>query len=152
MTTTSDAKIEALASAIGNVANLSETERQSILEIAYCTVAADHEIHERERLALRLICEKLGGTQLDANKLMARLEAAADKEVAEARLRKIATQLQTATSREVAYKAANALARADDEDSDGEFEFDLALIDALGLSQSDADRLAGEVEAALGSR
>lgn len=49
-------------------------------------------------------------------------------------------------TRALAYRAAYALSLADEESSDGEFEFDLQLLDALDLSQAEADRLVGEVD------
>jgi tellurite resistance protein len=144
--TTRDAKI---ARAIGSVEELTEAERRFILEIAYCVVVADQDIDDNERAALRLIAQKLAGEHHDVESetaaLLARLEAAADREVQSVRLRRLADQLQRPTARVVAYKTALALAHADDHASDGEFEFDLELIDALGLPQAEADRLAAEV-------
>jgi hypothetical protein len=138
--------LDAVANAIkpGDVA-LTSDERRVVLEIAYLAVASDHEIHESEVAALRAIAGKLGGGG-EVDPLLDRLGTGLHREAADARLQELAKALATPAARALAYKAAYALSRADRQASDGEFEFDLQLIDALGLAQSEVDVLAGEVD------
>ncbi len=156
MTARSMPSLLAIAQAVGSVSNLTDDERRAILEIAYCVVVADQHVHDAEREALRMIARKLASpTQSmpdiddDTTALLARLEAAGDREVQTARLNRVAAQLTTPESRTTAYKIACALAQADEDASDGEFEMDLDLISALDLSQPEADRLLEEVTRTL---
>ena len=145
--------IESIADAVGPVEGLTSAERRAVLEIAYAVVACDHDINEKERAALHSIARKLAGSDAvaedDAAALLRRFDGARDGAVPAEHLRRIAEDLTTPAAREVAYKAACALALADDVSSDGEFEIDLELIDALALPQAEADRLAAEVARTL---
>jgi tellurite resistance protein len=128
---------------------LSEEERAAVLEVAYLAIASDQEISEVEISALRTVAGSLGASRADVDRLLATFEGRVDREAADARLRKAAAGLRTDTARETAYRAAYAVAISDLATSDQEFEFDLQLIDALGLTQPDADRISGEVVMAL---
>jgi tellurite resistance protein len=128
---------------------LSEQERAAVLEIAYLAIASDEEISEVEISALRTIAASLGASRADVDRLLATFEGRADREAADARLRTVAAELRTDAARETAYRAAYAVAISDLATSDQEFEFDLQLIDALGLTQADADRISGEVVMSL---
>jgi hypothetical protein len=142
--------IERIGKAIPPEPSLSTKERAAVLEIAFLAVASDHEINEDEVLALRAVARALGAApDADVDALLARFEGRVDREEADAHLRKVAGELATPGAREAAYRAAYAVSISDLATTDEEFEFDLELIDALGLTQDDADRLMGEVVAAL---
>lgn len=143
--------IENIESAIPGDVDLSDAERQAVLEIAYLAVAADHSIHADEEKALRAIARKLdaqrGSTEVDV--LFRNIGVGLTRDTADERLRRAATGLTSQAARALAYKAAYAVSLADLASADEEFEFDLQLIDALGLPQSDVDRLTEEVQKAL---
>lgn len=147
-------------SSIGRIAdvipadlNLTVAEREAILEVALLSIAADRDINEDELLALRRIAHRLGGQQAayraesEVDALLAR--GLPDREQIDGHLRFVATKLTTDDAKHVAYKAAYALALSDLAAADEEFEFDLQLIDALGLSQDVVDALTGEVVTAI---
>lgn len=148
--------IENIADAVPSGAELSEEERKAVVEIAFLAVAADRVINEDEERALRRIGTKVLGH--DAERHVATLLASppGNRDDLTARLQAAAARLgapkpstSALSAREAAYKAAYAAAMSDLASSDEEFEFDLDLVDALALSQEDADRLAGEVVTAL---
>lgn len=141
-------------------------EREAILEIAYLTIAADHDVRVEEIDALARIAGRLGsdaggpayrqgaaepaalaGRALD--QLLSTFAQRRDRDGAESRLAAAAAGLDRPSLRELAYRVACALALADLDADDREFEFDLALIDALVLDQATADRISGEVQEAL---
>lgn len=64
---------------------------------------------------------------------------------ADERLLALTADLPRPNTRELAYKIAYALALCDLETTDDEFEFDLQLVDALGLTSDRAADLADEV-------
>jgi len=129
-------------------AKLSKEERVAILEIAYLAVAADRHINE-EIVALRRIAKTLDGTAGIEQSERAIdgfvSDGSLDRARADARLRLLASNLTTHAAKRVAYKAAYALASSDADSADEEFEFDLQLIDALGLDQSEVDALVTEL-------
>jgi tellurite resistance protein len=130
-------------------AHLTKADRVVILEIAYLAVAADRQINEHELVALRRIAKTLDGADGIAQSEQAidnfMEHGSLNRDRADARLRLLATELTSHAAKRVAYKAAYALASSDDESSDEEFEFDLQLIDALGLDQSEVDALVHEL-------
>jgi hypothetical protein len=140
--------IENIAQAVPSDVKLADAERKAVVEIAYLAVASDHDVNEQEEAALRSIAKKLGGEK-DVDPIIKRMSGPIAREIADARLQELAKLLPAYEARVVAYKAAYAVALSDLASSDEEFEFDLQLIDALGLPQSEADRLAEEVMQAI---
>jgi len=140
--------LDALASAIPAEVPLTAEERRAVLEIAWLAVTSDHDVADAELAALRVIAGKLDGAA-EIDPLLARFGAGWARDAADARLQELATVLASPAARALAYKAAHALSLADRHASDGEFEFELQLIDALGLPQSEADALAREVDRAV---
>ncbi len=130
-----------------------------IVEIACMTVASDGTIAPEELAAARTLGTAVrtlvaGGvaSPLSANDLDAVVSRCNDMPVEEERLehlRKVAVGLSSARARQLAYKVSMAVAMSDLASSDEEFEFDIALLDALDLGSDVGDRLAGEVHEAL---
>lgn len=139
--------IENVANAVPSATSLSDAERRAVVEIAYLAVASDHVVNEHEEKALRSVAAKIGGADL-VDPILAKARRL-DRESADARLRELAKALPTYEARVLAYKAAYAVAIADLASSDQEFEFDLQLIDALELPQSEVDRFAEDVMHAI---
>lgn len=135
-----------LAKAIPVDVALTAEERAAVLETALLAIASDGVIDATEAAAFIAIAERLGS---DGAPLLVRFEGAMTRDQADARLLEVAKHLVTEASRSLAYRAAYALSLADSEASDGEFEFDLQLLDALDISQAEADRLVAEVDAAV---
>jgi hypothetical protein len=163
------ATAQQVANVVPSKLDLSPKESDAILEIAYLAIAADRVLNEEEVEAFRAVASRLRGdgptslmseaelgTLLDrfTNRLehtkatMVPGDDADDSETererllraeADERLRALCTDLPRPATRELAYKIAYALALCDLETTDEEFEFDLQLVDALGLS---ADRAA----------
>lgn len=130
--------------------SLPAPERAAVIEIAFLAVSADRKIQRAEELALRAFARALSGAagEPTVDALFAGgIEL--DREAADARLRAVAAVLTSAESRALAYQGAYAVALADLATDDEEFEFDLQLIDALGLEQSHVDALTRDVVAAL---
>jgi hypothetical protein len=133
-----------------STAALPEHERAAVIEIAFLAVSADRRIQPSEEEALvafaRALDPQHGRGRVEV--LLARgLET--NRQSSDAQLLEVAARLTTNEAKTLAYKAAYAVAQADLAAADEEFEFDLQLIDALGLTQDAADELAGEVVAAL---
>ena len=135
-----------LAQAIPGDVALTNEERDAVLETALLAIASDGVIDATEAAAFIAIAERLG---TDGAPILVRFEGGLTRDEADARLLEVAKQLTTPSSKTLAYRAAYALSRADEQASDGEFEFDLQLLDALDLSQAEADRLVSEVDAAV---
>lgn len=135
-----------LAQAIPVDVALSSEERDAVLETALLAIASDGVIDASEAAAFLAIAERLGG---NGAPLLVRFEGGMTRGEADARLLEVAKQLSSPSSKALAYRAAYALSLADEASSDGEFEFDLQLLDALDLSQAEADGLARDVEAAV---
>lgn len=144
---------ERIAAALPPGTDLAEAEREAILGIALLSIAADRKVNDDELAALRAIALRLGGEatadRADAAVDALLLRGVPERDVADERLRELAGRLGSAAARSLAYAAACALSRVDQDDADQEFEFDLQLIDALGLSQAEAERLAAAVTTAL---
>ena len=146
---------------------LTNQEREAILEVSYLAIAADRKLREEEVAAFRAVAarlrDKVGdpqvgpyrktisaeeNRQLSARELNAILDKFANglaRSDADARLRELSKHLARPEARASAYRVAYALALCDLDASDAEFEFDLQLIDSLGLSQEEAEALADEV-------
>jgi hypothetical protein len=135
-------------------------EIDAICEIAYLTIAADRRLDTEEIEAFRRVIERLRGQPLPDKALDAVLDemygraerARAGEEggrgYADERLHFLASKMST-ESRELAYRVSFAIALADMDASDEEFELDLQLMDALELSNDRAEELADEVRDAL---
>lgn len=134
---------------------ISAEEAEVILEIAYLTIAADGALHDEEIEALARIARALSGltdTEQAARGIGPRLDRFAEalaRDGMDERVHALAEKLTRPEAKALAYRASCAIALADLDTDDREFELDLALISELDLSQEEADRLAGEVREAL---
>jgi hypothetical protein len=167
------ATAEQVGNVVPSNLTLTPAESDAILEIAYLAIAADRVLNEEEVEAFRAVASKLRGG--DGNMSEAELGAILDRFTsrlehtratmssdaddddseteaqrlfraeADERLLALCNDLPKVDSRELAYKIAYALALCDLETTDEEFEFDLQLVDALGLSSDRASELADEV-------
>lgn len=154
---------------------LSAPEREAILEIAYLAIAADRTLREEELEAFRGVAGKLRDlvgdpaegptskhplalrenrelTDRELARLLDHYAAGLARSAADERLRVLAGALGRPEAKAVAYKVAYALALCDLDTSDPEFEFDLQLIDSLGLTQDEAGALADEVLQAFAAK
>jgi hypothetical protein len=131
---------------------LSPAEHDAVLEIAYLAIAADRRLHAEEIHGLTRVAEHLSGGPLAHGALdamLARFGQQLDGTTCADRVRVVGEALKRPEPRAVAYKAAYGLSLCDLDTSDEEFEFDLDLIDALELSNEDAQRFADEVNDAF---
>ena len=139
--------------------DLTPSEIDAIVEIAYLTIAVDRRLEGDEVAAFRSVVERLRKQSVEQASLdrllddmYTRADAArgadANAGYADERLRELATKM-TVPARELAYKVAYAIGLADMDSSDEEFELDLQLVDALELSNERTEELAGEVLAIL---
>jgi hypothetical protein len=129
----------------------------AVLEIAYLAIAADRALRDEELQAFRGIAERLraragddaaiGDRELD--RVLDGFSAGLEHTSIDERARAVGARLTSAEARRLAYKLAYALSIVDLDASDAESDLDLALRDALGLSDDDAEQLAAEVDAAL---
>jgi hypothetical protein len=140
------------------LAELRKNEIEAILEVGYLGIACDRKLHDDELEAFAHVAYKLGAGPGDAqngarrdvmDELLERFATHLDREGTDGRLDACAAALASGASRRVAYKVACALALSDMDAADREFEFDLALIAALGLTQDEADSLASDVHEAF---
>ncbi len=156
------------ARVIPNDVPLTQAETDSVLEIAYLAIAADHKLADSELDAFRQIMQKLdslpkrGGDAYRAgpasegapvsdrklNDMLDKMNARVDRKDVDEHLRELAKGL-TVEARAIAYKVAHAISLADMDSSDEEFEFDLQLIDALELSTETAESLVSDVMSAM---
>ncbi len=150
-----------MPSSIGRVvpdgAELSSTEIDAIVEVAYLTIAVDRRLEGEEIDAFRSVVERLRRQSVEQaalDKLLDEMYTCADAArgkddesrggYADERLRALASKMSV-PARELAYKVAYAISLADMESSDEEFELDLQLVDALELSNDRTEELAAEV-------
>jgi len=144
-----------------NVGPFPRPVAESILEIAYRTMAVDEDLRDEEieafsviaaamlqqkrtpgtlealeDVALRDWLDKFAG-QLDRGTIQERLEAAV-KSLGDNHAAKLAS-----------YRVACLMAMSDFDAADREFEFDLQLIATLGVSQEEADIIVDEVNQAV---
>lgn len=152
--------IDRLVRIVPDGLSITAKDAHAIVAIAFLSVAADRTVHPDEEAALRAVAKRLalGITDGDGawkkpdtvvDGLFERIGTSLTRDDADDRLRATAADIATPTARELVYKVAYALAMVDLAASDEEFEFDLQLIDALGLAQDDADRWTAEVIEAL---
>lgn len=142
---------------------LSEAESKAMLEIAFLAIAADRKLRDEELEAFRGVAGRLkalsaaaadgaSGAPVSVRELDSILDGFngdLERDVADQRLRILAAELKRPEVKALTYKVAYALALCDLDTSDEEFEFDLQLVDALGLSQDEVGDLEDEVMAAF---
>ncbi len=137
---------------------LTPAEAQGILLVAFLATEADSKVSGEEESSFRAIAKALrglapagdpalGNAKLD--ELIGKTAGDVDRSGRAAVLAKIASTLASPLARELAYKVAIGMSLVDLEKSDEEDDFDSDLIQALGLSEEQADTLAGDVYAAL---
>ncbi|MFO0549666.1 MAG: hypothetical protein U0271_14840 [Polyangiaceae bacterium] len=145
----------AVDKALTGVGPFPRAQAEAILEIAYLTMAVDGELRDEEIDAFSVIAAAmLGGSgKLDDASLRTWLDRFAgndDRQAISDRLEAAVASLGRDTpARLAAYRAACLMALSDLDAADREFEFDLDLIAALGISQDEADRVVEEVNAAV---
>lgn len=138
----------------GEITELLPAEIDAVLEVGYLTIACDSELRDEELVGLGRVLSKLGGGKAHPGayllaETMERFSAYLERDGFDGRLETCAAALSRKSARDIAYKLACALALVDRDLGDREFELDLSLIAALGLTQDEADALAHEVHAAL---
>jgi tellurite resistance protein len=139
---------------------LTDAEIDAVLEIAFVTITADREIHPDERAAFSAVASRVRALsassrpgQLAAiddaatSAILKRFGRSPDRDALGASIARLAAKLEKPDARELAYRIALALAAADRASADEEFELDLHLVDALGLTSDRARELAGDVDA-----
>lgn len=140
---------------------LSAQEQEAILALAFLVMASDGVLRPEELEAFDGVVEglrALGPSEVGADEIVAapsvaelveRLFADLASTAPEQCAREAASKLNRSSARQLAYKLATMLALVDREISDGEFQLDLTLIDALELSNAEAERLAAEAQRAV---
>lgn len=135
---------------------------ESILEIAYLTMAVDKDLREEEIEAFSMIAAVMLGKRvkssgavgkLDGNELRTWLDKFAedlDRSTLTERLDRAVQRLAgDDAAKRASYRVACLVSMSDLDAHDREFEFDLDLIAALGLTQQDADAILSEVATAV---
>jgi hypothetical protein len=145
-----------LVGVVGLSANeaLTPDDAERVLELAVMTIAADEKLDDAElaglKVAAHVVLELAGRREgVDVDALLERYLEPREREATVDRMRAVGAAL-TPPARVLAYQLCTALAMADDETSDQEFEFDFDLQDALELDPHEAERLAEETRAELG--
>lgn len=138
-----------------DLAGLTAAEIDAVLELGYLAIACDRDVRDDELEGLGHVILRLDSAQADARgfgrltEAVERFAAYLERDGIEGRLESCAAALSREVARDLAYKVARALSLADRDIGDREFELDLSLIAALGLTQDQADALADEVHASL---
>lgn len=132
-------------------AELTAAEIDAVLEIGYLAIACDRELRDEELEGFGHLIVKLDGEGGFGRltEAVERYSAHLDRDGLDGRLETCAAALLRQPARIIAYKVACALSLADRHLGDREFELDLSLIAALGLTQDEADALVDQVHAAL---
>ena len=112
-----------------------------VLEIGYLAMVSDGPVSAAEAEAFGRVARKLRG-EIDVEGLLDSFSDAAVRVGLEARLSERAGRLADARARRYAYRVASALAMSDLASNEREGAFDALLIQALGLSEAEADALA----------
>jgi glutathione S-transferase len=143
----------------GERADLTPNEVDAILEAAYLATAADGELSPEEETAFRSVMARLhalvrGGSEKpvfegEFARAFEGYAVRSDRAAREERIKALRAHLARPLARDLAYKIAFAMSLCDLASTDGEQDLDDALIEAFGLSDDEADALAGEVYAAL---
>jgi hypothetical protein len=137
---------------------LTAAEVQAILLVAFLATEADAKVSGEEESSFRNLAKALralapagdpGLANAKLDELIGKTAGDVDRTGRPAVLAKIASALATPLARELAYKVAIGMSLVDLEKSDEEDDFDSEVIQALGLSEEQADTLAGDVYAAL---
>lgn len=137
---------------------LTFAEYEAIVELAYLAIAADQVLHTDEIEAFRAVIGQVRGLygrrdapleDADLANLLERFGHDRSAGSVDDRARAVASVLTRLPARELAYRLCFALSLSDDDEGDDEFQLDLTLIDALDLSNDQAERLASEVRAGL---
>lgn len=143
----------AVDKALAGLPAFERPKAEAILEIAYLTMAVDEQLRDEEIDAFSVIAAAMLGHKLDDNALPAWLDRFAegvDRDSVQNRLEQCVASLGKDTAAKLAaYRVACLMAMSDMDAADREFEFDLDLIAALGISQDDADRVVDEVNTAV---
>jgi hypothetical protein len=132
---------------------------ESILEIAYLTMAVDEDLRDEEIEAFSVIAAAMlqpnrgAGEALDdaalrdwLDKFAGELDRAGIQDRLEAAVKSLG---DNHPAKLAAYRAACLMAMSDLDAHDREFEFDLQLIATLGVSQEEADAIVDEVNQAV---
>ena len=132
---------------------------ESILEIAYLTMAVDEHLRDEEIEAFSVIAATMlqgraaSNEPLDDQALRSFLDRFGEdltKETFEPRLEAAVAKLDGNHEAKLAsYRVACLMAMSDMDAADQEFEFDLQLIATLGIDQDEADAIMDEVNGAL---
>lgn len=137
---------------------LSAQDQEAILELAFLVMAADGVLRPEELEAFEGVVEGLRALRSPSERdapepsgaaLLERLSVKAIGADLDQQVRELAARLSRASARQLAYRIAVTLATVDRDVSDDEFQLDLTLIDALELSNAEADELAAEAKRAL---
>ncbi len=146
----------AVDKALNGVGPFPRPTAEAILEIAYLTMAVDEELRDEEIDAFSVIAAIMlgqGADGLDDAALRAwldRFSGELDRGTLVDRLEQTVKRLGgDLPARLAAYRVACLMAMSDLDAADREFEFDLDLIAALGLSQEEAEGVLDEVNAAV---
>ncbi len=137
---------------------LTAPEAHAILGIAFLAGEADGHIADEEQEAFSNVAQALRGlvgetdarmTEDALEKLLAQLGEDLGASGRAKILERLMPRLERELVRDLAYKVAFAMSISDLDRSDEESDFDAELIEMLGLTEEQADILAGDVYAAL---
>lgn len=130
---------------------LTTAEIDAILEIGYLAIACDRDLRDEELEGFGHLIAKLDGDGSFGRltEAVERFAAHLDRDGLEGRLETCAAVLSRKEARDLGYRVACALSLVDRDLGDREFELDLSLIAALGLTQDEADALLHQVHASL---
>jgi hypothetical protein len=150
----------AVERAMSGVGPFPRSIAESILEIAYLTMAVDEHLRDEEIEAFSVIAATMlqgrGGVSsepLDDHALRTWLDRFGEdltRDSFEPRLEAAVARLDGNHAAKLAsYRVACLMAMSDLDAADREFEFDLQLIATLGIEQDEADTIMDEVNGAL---
>src|SRR5688572_19940597 len=120
--------------ALGPIGRFDWTTAESILEIAYLAIAADHKLADSEIEAFSHVGARLlgeGGETLpeeQVNRWLDHFRQRLDRSDVHTRIEEVASTLPLEDARIAAYRIAFFLGIVDLDASDREFEFDLQLV------------------------
>jgi hypothetical protein len=132
----------------GVAAEVSDAEREAMMEVAYLAIAADGVLADEELDAFVRAMLVLYGPQVNKDSVRAKAGELSERASArghEALLAGAAARLSRPFARDQAYKLAYAMAMADYDTNTCEFEYDQRLRSALGLTEDQAEGLVDEV-------
>lgn len=120
-------------------------DARRVVEIACLAVAADGQLAEEELHVIRVLCKELEVDLRAVDEVL----AMGSREDRLDRLREVASRFESEPAKRLAYKMTVLTSVSDLASQDEEFEFDLDVQEALGISGEEADELASEVHEAL---